>query len=1117
MLALCRSLLCLFGLWLAVSAAALAQPTRWTQSLRFQRFELNHGLSNLAARCLAQDARGFLWIGTEDGLNRYDGRRLVTYRHRPDDPASLPSNAVMGLCAARDGALWVLLYDGYLCRYDPHTDSFTPAALPWPGQPGEWTAYHLREGLPGDLWIAGKGYLIRYRPRLEQACLFRLPDALLEEHGVIALDAAPDGSLWLASAAGVWHFDLQTETFARALPELTRASAIACHPNGTVYLAVAEKDSGCTLLEYDPQAQRAVAAYPLALSKGDSQSVSRLSVDGDFVWASIPGYGIARFDTRSKAFQYAPHTPSNPRSPVGNLPTAVYRDRSGVIWVGDGRAGLSKLTPYAGYFKTYTSDPERPNTLSDGYIRGLCEDHNGDWWVGTYGGLNHLSRETRAIRAFRHRPGDPSALASDTVWAVLTDRTGQLWVGTTKGLQTFDRRTERFARFPLPPTADGNPQSVKVIYEDRDGSLLIGCESGLFTIAPDRQAVRPTLADVALPPPFDQERLTIEALERDAAGALWIGHQNGALRLAPDGKRLRGWQAELGRSLSGARTVCAFLTDSRGRFWLATKGLGLLRYDAAQDRFYALTEHEELPHNNVYAVLEDKRGRLWMSTDDGLVRYEPDTGKLRHYRAAEGLQGREFNRRAYLKTREGIMVFGGTQGLTAFPPDELEDNPYPPPVAAWVKSATKTFLATPDNPAVTLDYGKGETLTLTFAALDFNAPEANQFAYRLQGRDRDWQALGARDTVTLANLSPGGWVIEVKAANNDGLWNEAGLQLHLYIRPPWWRSWWAYIAYALVVSGALGGLYQTRRSRARLLMNLRIAQAKLAAKSRAMRRRAQMTRLLARKNRELAEANDRLRELDAVKQRFTAMLVHDLKAPLASTRMLIELLKALLADKIDAEIQEIMRGVELSADRTLQLINEMLEVMRAEKTTLQLDLQPVSPRVFLEAALATSRPLADEKLQTLRSVIPDDLPTLLADAGKLERAVTNLLANAIKFTPEGGEITLDASVIVGRGVERGRELLLIQVIDTGPGIPEQDLPYIFDPYRQATSRRGVGVGLGLAIVRSIVAAHGGNVTARSQVGVGTNFIMTLPVRQPRRQTGSGDSSSSDEPAPASPL
>ncbi|MCS7080573.1 MAG: ATP-binding protein [Chloracidobacterium sp.] len=1119
MLALLRSLLCFLALWPALALPAFAQAATWSNALRFQRFERNQELSNLAVRCIVQDKHGFLWIGTEDGLNRYDGRRIFSYRHNPDDPHSLPSNMVIGLCAARDGALWILPSSGELCRYDPTTDRFIRASLPKLESKRRRYTSALYEDAQGNLWIGGDGYLIRYRLKSEQAKLFPLPN--VERPGlppltyqyVQSLTASPDGRVWLTFADRLWRFDQQTERFVQLLSDEDRQQyAVAYHPNGRLYIStgkVGSDDWGLT--EYDAQDERVITFHRFNLPPGGSRYVSNLTADGDFLWAGVVGYGVVRFDVRSNACQLAPYAPTNLRSPVGDLPLVVYRDRSGVIWVGDGRFGLSKLTPYAAYFKTYRTDPERPNTLSDGYIRGMCEDKEGDWWVGTYGGLNHLSRTQRTIRAYQHRPGDAQSLAHDKVWAVLEDRAGQLWVGTDAGLQTFDRRTERFRPFPMPPNENSRPQAIRVIYEDRDGALLVGSESGLFTISPDRRSVKPTLEGVALPSPFDKEALAVEALERTPDGALWIGHRLGVLRLAPDGKELRGWQSALGRPTSGVPTVCAFLTDSRGRFWLATKGMGLLRYDAAQDRFYALTERQGLPHDNVYAVLEDKRGRLWISTDNGLARYEPDTGKIRHYRAEEGLQGREFNRRAYLKTRAGIMVFGGTQGLTAFPPDELEDNPHPPPVAALVKATGKTFLATPDNAAVTLNYEDGG-VTLLLAALDFNAPDANQFAYRIVGRDRDWRPLGTRDEITLADLSPGSWIIAVKAANNDGLWNENGLQLKLFIRPPWWRSWWAYAVYALLAVGALGGLYQARLYRARLLTKTRVAQAKLAAKNRAVRKRAKVSRLLAAKNLELAEANDRLRELDAVKQRFTAMLVHDLKAPLASVRMLLDLLETLIVDKIDAEIREIMHNTALSADRTLQLINEMLEVMRAETTTLQLNIQPVSPKVFLEAALATARPLAAAKGQTLTGLIPDDLPTMSADAGKLERAVTNLLSNAVKFTPEGGEITLEVSVVAGKGVERGRELLLIQVIDTGPGIPEKDVPYIFDPYRQATAQRAVGVGLGLAIVRNIVAAHGGNVNVRSQVGVGTNFIITLPTgRRIERMTVGGDESASGQP------
>jgi signal transduction histidine kinase len=458
------------------------------------------------------------------------------------------------------------------------------------------------------------------------------------------------------------------------------------------------------------------------------------------------------------------------------------------------------------------------------------------------------------------------------------------------------------------------------------------------------------------------------------------------------------------------------------------------------------------------------------------------------------------------------MFFGGTQGLTAFSPDELEDNPYPPPVVAFVQTGQQTRLVTAESPPVDIPRDE-RTVTLQLAALDFNAPQSNQYAYRVEGRDAVWRMLGQQNTLTLADLSPGDWVIHVKAANNDGIWNEVGLRIRLHVQPPWWRTTWAYAGYFLVGTLLAWGGYRLRRDRERLLMRTRVAQARLAAQTRAKQRQVKLSRQLAYKNRELIEANDRLRQLDEVKQRFTAMLVHDLKAPLASVLMLLELLKTLLGDKIDPETAEIMDNTARSAERTLQLINEMLEVMRSEAGGLQLDLQEINPRTVLESALVTVLPLSRGKQQTVESEIAADLPSLKADGQKLERALVNLLSNAVKYTPEGGRIWLKAKVLQGTGVDRGRSFLLIEVGDTGVGIPETELPYIFDPYRQAAKRHAVGAGLGLAIVRSIIAAHGGNVTVRSQVGVGTTFWVTLPLPQITPSNGEGRS---DEPAAAVP-
>ncbi len=1105
--------------WLAFTSPVFGQATTWPHALRFQRFEHNQALSNLAVHTLAQDRFGLLWIGTEDGLNRYDGHSIKRYRHRPDDPYSLPANFVMKLHAARDGTLWVWLGDRTLCRYDWQQDRFLREPLDLP-ETSNWRFDILAEDQQGHLWLAGQTTLVRYDPRTKTSRSFALPEvkppetAPAQPIGVRDLIIDQEGHIWINVSFRLCRFYPETGALKVTEVNLDHNQPLLAHPDGYLYGA-AKVDGQLRLVEIAPETEQVVGQYPIEQRPTlvAETGVHFLAADGDLLWVAIRGIGIGRFNTRTKTLDYAVYDRANPRSLVGGEPLAILRDRSGVLWVGDARQGLSLLTPYAAYFKTYRSDPNRPAhlSLSDDFIRGLCEDRAGNIWVGTqYGGLNCLVARTRTIRHFRHRPGDATSLAHDAVWTVLEDRQGRLWVGSLGGLQNFDPQRERFTTFPLPPDAAGQQPVVHALFEDVDGTLWVGSGPRMFAISPDRRRITEPLA-ARLAELSLTEGVEVQAFYRDAQGALWIGLSHGALRLAPDGQTLRYFRGELGRSVSGTPTVCYFLTDSAGRFWLATKGLGLVQYDPAHDRFQALTERDGLPHNNVYAVLEDRRGRLWMSTDDGIARYEPRTGKLRHYRAEEGLQGREFNRRAHLQTRSGIIFFGGTQGLTAFPPDELEDNPHPPPVVAFVETAQRTQLLSPESPPVDIPYD-ARSISLRFAALDFNAPQANQYAYRVEGRDAGWRMLDQQSTLTLPDLSPGNWVIHVKASNNDGLWNEAGLRIRLYVQPPWWRTTWAYAGYFLLGTLLAWGGYRLQRERARLLMRTRVAQAKLAAQIRAKQQRVKLNRLLAYKNRELTEANDRLQQLDEVKQRFTAMLVHDLKAPLASVTMLLELLRTLLGDRIDPEIEEIMNSTTRSAERTLQLINEMLEVMRAEAGGLQLDLQETNLRTVLESALATILPLSRNKRQTVDSELATDLPSFKADGPKLERAFVNLLSNAVKYTLEGGRIWLKAKVIRGTGVDRGRQFLLVEVGDTGVGIPETELPYIFDLYRQSTRGHAVGAGLGLAIVRNIIAAHGGNVTVRSQVGVGTTFWVTLPLPQSALPNQNG--SSSDESAAA---
>lgn len=378
--------------------------------------------------------------------------------------------------------------------------------------------------------------------------------------------------------------------------------------------------------------------------------------------------------------------------------------------------------------------------------------------------------------------------------------------------------------------------------------------------------------------------------------------------------------------------------------------------------------------------------------------------------------------------------------------------------------------------------------------------EKNRYQYFLEGFDRDWSAVGPASEATYMNLPAGDYIFKVRAANNDGVWSENPATVRFRVLPPWWRTWWSFALYLVLFVGlaAFAFRFQANRLHARAHLReaeLRAAAAEIQARAleRENRQRAEAEAAIRSKNLELEVANSKLRELDEMKRSFTAMLVHDLKSPLAVARGALELAE-FSGEVKDQEVLSLLGLGQHSVDRVVGLVNDVLDVFRTDSEEITLQLKPIDARELLSACLGDAGILARTRGIEVVSEFAPALPTIQADSDKIERVFANLISNAVKFTPEGGVITLGAKTVSGTGVEAGLNFLLVTVTDTGEGIPAADLPYIFDPYRQSDNGgHKRGVGLGLAIVRRFVAAHGGNVSVRSQIGVGSTFAVILPT------------------------
>lgn len=788
----------------------------------FERLSRADGLSSDAVHCLLQDRQGFLWIGTEDGLNRYDGHTFKVYRHQPGKPDSLPSNFVYKLYETRDGMLWIGLGQVGFCRYDPSTDAFFNYEVKSPHDGRRPNVLNFYEDRRGFLWVCTDAGLVRLDRRRNELKLYDLPRRDFSDSVVVSVCEDELGRLWVGGGQGLFRLDEAEDRMTLVLPPVRRRKSEtpsdfygwSIHgrtPEGRLRLCLAYV--GVAL--FDPVRERFVAQFDLTGTWLDALPTEAPALtskrylllwDQDEVWLAEPDGTAYRLDLQRRACQVIEPAFTRPTGFTARRLLSMMRDRSGVLWFCDGVMGLMKFSPTHNRFELHQHHPFDAAALSNGYVRGVCEDRAGRVWVATqYGGLNRLDRRTGRATHYRARPNSPQGLRSDQVWAVYEDRQGVLWVGTQQGLQKFDPARGVFETLPALP----DRVHVNVVYEDPRGGLWVGCQTGeCYEISPDRRTSRNRAPDLKIGEPTESGRFglgkevqAIYASRQD--GRLWVGLPNGAVRYDPATKDARVYRVD-GRPEYGAPYVTHFVEDAAGTLWMVTKGAGLCRFDPQRETFIHITEKDGLPHNNCYAMFPDAEGGFWLSSDAGVSRFDPARMTFRTYTPADGLQGREFNRFSAFQNAKGEIFFGGTNGLNIFRPADLADNLTPPPVAVTELKINGQARPAVEGMRLTLDYDQN-AIDIGYAGLDFNVPEDNRYRCRLEGFDRGWREVGTRREASYTNLPPGRYRFWAAAANHDGVWSAEKVLMELEIRPPWWRTWPAYFGFALAGGLALYG------------------------------------------------------------------------------------------------------------------------------------------------------------------------------------------------------------------------------------------------------------------------------------------------------------------------
>ncbi len=1013
----------------------------FAQGYYFRHYQVEDGLSHNTVFSSLQDSMGFMWFGTKDGLNRFDGRHFKSFHKVASDSSSLGNNNIYALFEDRKKHLWVGTAAG-LYLYNPKFENFKKISK------GQGIVNNIRDDSVGNIWYLMSGTLYRYDTETGN-------DTPMLQNAISYFTIAADDKVWYGTQSTLRCFDpsfgFETQY---TVPSESRRNAVivqAISEANDVELLIGTNNYG--LLVFN----RLSGEFTPVITKTENniQLFVRCIIqpDEDEYWLGTEA-GIYIYNHVTKAIIHLNKSFTNPYSLSDNAVYTLIKDKEGGIWAGTYFGGVNYFAPQYTAFEKYMSE-NTPSTISGNAVREICEDDDGNLWIGTEdNGLNKLNKQTNTFTHFLPQKKQKGITHYNIHGLLYTDN--DLWIGLFEhGIDILDTKSGKIKKhFDLGTPGVSNNFFLSFC-KTSSGDIYAG--NGIELLRFDKNT--DSFEKIDFPPAY------MHHIMEDKAGRLWIStHTMGLLLYDPaTGEKQIFQHNPSEQSISGNKVNSSF-EDIDGNVWVATGGSGLNKLNPATKEFVHYNTENGLPSNYIFNILQDSLRNLWISTSRGLVQLNPSNDYMTMYTTANGLLNDQFNYSSAYKDKNGKLYFGSVKGMIGFNPPDFYVGNFNPPIYITGINVQNTPLVLKDPktgnnaavisiPDIALSYNQN-SFSIDFASLSYTAPEMTQYAYRMLGIQKNWNNVGQTGTAFFTDVRPGSYVFEVKGMGNNHQWSSQPATITITIHPPWWLNKLAYFTYTIVASCLAAVIFYFFNSRIRQKNMLRLEQ--------------------------LAHEKDK--ELYEAKMNFFSEVAHEIKTPLTLISAPLEKLTQLPDQSLSAQKQ--LQTMQRNTNRLIALTNQLLDFRLTESKGYTLEFSNANVSRLLAESFISFKPIAEKQSLAYRLEMPQDIVYAKVDEDAIEKIISNLLSNALKYA--------NTKILV-KMIKQEKRFSMVFFND-GPSIPKDKIERIFEPFFSLKQgRKTKGTGIGLALSRNLAALHSGTLTLKSEKDAGCSFEVQIPL------------------------